>query len=107
MSLHGRDWIKVAKIVKSRDRKQTKKYGDWLLTKYKKDSKMQNHPLVKLLEKKRIIKKAEHWNDEEDERFLQALEFYGKDWNKIQECVGTKTHEQTKTRGQYLVSKFK
>ena len=31
------------------------------------------------------------WNDDEHTKFLDALRMYGKDWNKIQRHIGTRT----------------
>jgi Myb-like DNA-binding domain len=31
------------------------------------------------------------WTDEEHDRFCQALKMFGKDWNQIQDYIGTRT----------------
>ena len=40
------------------------------------------------------------WSEQEHERFCQALELYGKDWQKIAKCVKTKTRMQVRCHGE-------
>lgn len=34
---------------------------------------------------------AGRWTDEEHSKFLEALQLYGKNWNKVHRHVGTRT----------------
>jgi SHAQKYF class myb-like DNA-binding protein len=40
--------------------------------------------------KKNKIKQG-RWTDEEHARFVEALRLFGKDWNKVQEHISTRT----------------
>lgn len=46
------------------------------------------------------------WTDEEHERFCQALKMYGKDWNQIQDFIGTRTSAQIRSHAQKYFSKL-
>ena len=46
------------------------------------------------------------WTDEEHERFCQALKMYGKDWNQIQDYIGTRTSAQIRSHAQKYFSKL-
>lgn len=40
---------------------------------------------------------AGRWTDEEHAKFLEALQLYGKNWNKVHKYVGTRTSAQTRS----------
>ena len=40
------------------------------------------------------------WTDEEHSRFVEALEMYGKDWKKVQQCVKTRSTTQARSHAQ-------
>lgn len=46
--------------------------------------------------------RAGSWTACENEKFLEALEKYGKNWSKISQFVGTRTPAQAKSRFQKL-----
>ena len=46
------------------------------------------------------------WTDEEHEKFLQALQIYGKNWNKVHRHVGTRTSAQTRSHAQKYFNKL-
>ena len=46
------------------------------------------------------------WTKEEHKRFLYALDVYGKNWKKVQECVGTRTTTQTRSHAQKYFAKM-
>lgn len=47
------------------------------------------------------------WNKDEHQRFMQAIEIYGKDWKKVQEYVGSRTSAQSRSHAQKVLPKEK
>lgn len=43
------------------------------------------------------------WSVEDDEKFTQAYNMFGKSWKSIHECLPDKTREQVQSHGQYLI----
>jgi len=41
--------------------------------------------------------KMGRWTKDEHFRFLEALKYYGKEWKKVQEHVGTRTSTQARS----------
>jgi len=60
---------------------------------YGKNSKKQRKPYT-------ITKPRESWNDEEHQKFIEALKLYERDWKKIESYVGTKTAVQIRSHAQ-------
>lgn len=61
--------------------------------------------------KKRKEKKSEggttgRWTKEEHKLFIEALNFYGKNWNKVQRYVGTRTTTQARSHAQKYFAKL-
>ncbi|TNV85160.1 hypothetical protein FGO68_gene5652 [Halteria grandinella] len=46
------------------------------------------------------------WTDEEHDKFIQALQVYGKNWNKVHKFVGTRTSAQTRSHAQKYFNKL-
>ena len=46
------------------------------------------------------------WTEEEHEKFLKAIEIYGKSWNKVQTFIGTRTATQTRSHAQKYFTKI-
>lgn len=48
-----------------------------------------------------------HWSIEEHERFLEALQLYGKNWKLIQQHIGTRSATQTRSHAQKYFNRLK
>ena len=46
------------------------------------------------------------WTDEEHQKFVDALRLHGKDWNLIQEYIGSRTSAQIRSHAQKYFSKL-
>ena len=44
--------------------------------------------------------KRGHWTQDEHERFIEAINKYGKDWKKIMQVVGTRSSNQIRSHAQ-------
>ena len=40
------------------------------------------------------------WTEEEHNKFIYAIQLYGKDWRRVQNCVGTRTTLQIRSHAQ-------
>lgn len=43
------------------------------------------------------------WTNEEHQKFLEAIELYGRDWKKVQNYVGTRTSTQARSHAQKVL----
>ena len=48
-----------------------------------------------------------HWTDEEQQKFVEALLKYGKDWQLIEEYIGTRSSAQIRSHAQKFMLKIK
>lgn len=53
-----------------------------------------------------VTKQRERWSEAEHERFLEAIQLYGRSWRQIQEHIGTKTAVQIRSHAQKFFSKL-
>ena len=52
-------------------------------------------------------KQHDFWTEIEHQKFLEALQKYGKNWKKISEYIGTKDKQKTYFHGLNTARKFK
>jgi len=60
-------------------------------------------------EKKKAVNgiyKMGRWTKDEHFRFLEALKYFGKEWKKVQEHVGTRTSTQARSHAQKFFNKL-
>jgi SHAQKYF class myb-like DNA-binding protein len=50
--------------------------------------------------------KMGRWTKEEHFRFLEALKYFGKEWKRVQEHVGTRTSTQARSHAQKFFNKL-
>lgn len=50
--------------------------------------------------------KMGRWTKDEHFRFLEALKYFGKEWKKVQEHVGTRTSTQARSHAQKFFNKL-
>lgn len=43
------------------------------------------------------------WSSDEHQKFLEAIEIYGRDWKKVQGYVGTRTSTQARSHAQKVL----
>jgi len=91
---YGRKWRKVAEYVRTKTREQTKTHGRSYVKQLEREGKA-----VPPLEKAGATDL--HWTPEEEERLVAGLRIHGRRWKKVAKHVGTKTHQQTKSKGEY------
>ncbi|KAI3785012.1 hypothetical protein L1987_44120 [Smallanthus sonchifolius] len=53
-----------------------------------------------------ITKQRERWTEDEHGSFLEALKLYGRDWQRIEEHIGTKTAVQIRSHAQKFFTKL-
>ena len=72
----------------------------------KKDSenKLQDHNLK---EKNKKYFSTGRWQKDEHKRFIDAIIYYGNDWHKVQQFVGTRTSTQARSHAQKFFEKLK
>jgi SHAQKYF class myb-like DNA-binding protein len=70
-----------------------------------KDGESQPPPQPKTRKPYVITKQRERWTPEEHERFLEALQIFGRQWRKIEEYIGTKTAVQIRSHAQKFFTK--
>lgn len=46
------------------------------------------------------------WTDEEHERFVEGLRMYGKDWQMVEDHIGSRNSAQIRSHAQKFLSKM-
>lgn len=126
MKLFGKNWQKVSVFVGTRTSKQTRAHAQKFFEKIEKNCQKRD---IQIRNKKAPVKKdkpiesndavvdsaviGEHqkcdggrWTAVEHELFLEGLELYNKDWQKVSELVKTRTVKQTRTHAQKYFEKL-
>ena len=94
---------------KNSNNKNQKKRQKIIIESIKKDNekKLQNENLINLKEKNKKYFYTGRWEKEEHKRFIDAIIYYGNDWHKVQQYVGTRTSTQARSHAQKFFEKLK
>ena len=93
--MYGKNYQKIAEFIKTRDRYQTNNYTKKVLKVLTRNQDQDNcNSLLKIVNDKPYLYQL-HWTNSENDKFIEGLEKFGKNWKKISKWIGTKNSKQT------------
>ena len=106
--IYGKNWKEVAKLVQTRDRKQTSDFAKKFYKRIKSDPNHPDYDLLPIFKQKGIsLAYKARWIQEEKDKFVQGLLLYGKNWKEVAKLVQTRDRKQTCDYAKNLYKRIK
>ena len=98
LRIYGTNWTKVRDAIGTRSRCQVVHKARIFREQSMRESRLVDPILLEIVQrpysrqyKAKSEVEVQHWSIEEHERFVEAIRLYGKDWDKIEIYVATRT----------------